>query len=188
MELNQVLRVLQALLAEEVPIRDMRTIAETLTQHAGQSQDSDALVRAVRAALGRAIVQNIAGGSDSVPLIALDPALEQMLQSTLGTAGGQGADAGRATLEPGMAESLQRAIRELVERQEMQGEPAVLVVLPDLRLWLSRWLRPTLRGLHVLAYTEIPDNRAVRVVATVGRDQVTRSGAANRAASEGIAS
>ncbi|MEQ8485066.1 MAG: flagellar biosynthesis protein FlhA [Pseudomonadales bacterium] len=188
MELNQVLRVLQALLAEEVPIRDMRTIAETLTQHAGQSQDSDALVRAVRGALGRAIVQNIAGGSDSVPLIALDPALEQMLQSTLGTAGGQGADAGRATLEPGMAESLQRAIRELVERQEMQGEPAVLVVLPDLRLWLSRWLRPTLRGLHVLAYTEIPDNRAVRVVATVGRDQVTRSGAANRAASEGIAS
>jgi flagellar biosynthesis protein FlhA len=198
MELNQLLRVLQNLLAEEVPIRDLRTIAETLTQHAAQSQDSDALTRAVRVALGRAIVQNIAGGSDSLPLIALEPALEQMLLTSLlstqggGTGHGQEGSSGRVALEPGMAESLQRSVRQLVERQETQGEPAVLVVLPELRFWLSRWLRPAVRGLQVLAYTEIPDNRAVRVVATVGRDdlagdkgrQPARAASATRMATE----
>jgi flagellar biosynthesis protein FlhA len=158
--------VLQALLAEEVPIRDMRTIAESLAQQAGNSQDPDALTAAVRVALGRSIMQHIAGSAPDVPLLALDPGLEQLLQNMLQQ---QGAGGGMA-LEPGLAERLQSSLRDLVQRQEAQGEPAILVVSPDIRSWLSRWLRAGIRGLHVLAYTEIPDNRQVRVVATVGRD------------------
>jgi flagellar biosynthesis protein FlhA len=166
LDLGLLLRVLQNLLAEEVPIRDMRTIAETLTQNVARSQDPDVLTAAVRVALGRAIVQNIAGNAHEVPLLALEPGLEQLLQSMFGNA--SGSPGGSMTLEPGMAESLQRSLRELVERQEANGEAAVLVVAPELRLWLARWLRPFIRRLHVLAYTEIPDSRPVRVVATVG--------------------
>ncbi len=165
-ELSGLLKVLQALLAEEVPIRDMRTIAESLAQQSANSQDPDALIASVRVALGRSIMQHIAGSTPDVPLLALDPGLEQLLQNMLqqqGTGGGM-------ALEPGLAERLQSSLRDLVQRQEAQGEPAILVVSPDIRSWLSRWLRAGIRGLHVLAYTEIPDNRQVRVVATVGRD------------------
>ncbi len=166
LELSGLLKVLQALLAEEVPIRDMRTIAESLAQQAGRSQDPDALIGSVRAALGRSILQYIAGSAPEVPLLALDPGLEQLLQNMLG----QGTGASGMALEPGLAERLQSSLRNLVQRQEAQGEPAILVVSPDIRSWLAKWLRAGIRGLHVLAYTEIPDNRQVRVVGTVGRD------------------
>ncbi len=164
LELGVVLKVLKNLLAEEVPVRDMRSIAETLAQVGSASQDPDALTAQVRVALARAIAQNIVGSAPELPLLALDPGLEQILQKSLGNAGGG------AALEPGLAERLQSSLRELVKRQEMNGDPSVLVVSPDIRLWLARWLRPALPGLHVLAYTEIPDNRPVQVVATVGRD------------------
>jgi flagellar biosynthesis protein FlhA len=174
-ELNLLLRVLQNLLAEEVPVRDMRTIAECLTQHAPRSQDPDTLTAAVRAALGRAIVQNIGGDVPELPLIALDPGLERILQNLLGGTAA-GANGGTLALEPGMAQSLQRAVREMVQRQEANGEPAILVVSPEIRTWLARWLRATVRGLHVLAYTEIPDTRKVRVVATIGRNDLETGG------------
>ncbi|HEX6999673.1 MAG TPA: flagellar biosynthesis protein FlhA [Gammaproteobacteria bacterium] len=163
LELNVVLKVLQNLLLEEVPVRDMRTIAETLVQHAAHTKDPAALTAAVRVALGRAIVQGIAGGRAELPLMALDPALEQLLHKAVASSPGAPA------LEPGLAERLQQAVRETCARLEANGDPAILVVGPELRPWLARWLRPGIRGLHVLAYTEIPDNRAVRVVATLGR-------------------
>ncbi len=165
LELGTVLKVLRNLLVEEVPVRDMRSIAETLAQHGGVSQDPDALTGAVRVALSRAIVQNVAGSAAELPLIALDPALEQILQHTVRDAAAGGA------LEPGLAERLQGSLRETVKRQEVNGDPSVLVVSPEIRTWLARWLRPAIRGLHVMAYTEIPEQRAVRVVATVGREE-----------------
>src|SRR5690606_8221785 len=153
LELNVVLKVLQNLLQEEVAVRDMRTIAETLVHHAARTQDPDALTAAARVALGRAIVQSIAGSRAEIPLLALDP-----------------------SLEPGLADRLGQSLREAVAKLEASGDPAILVVAPELRPWLSRWLRPGLDALHVLAYTEIPDNRAVRIVATIGRDDTASSG------------
>ncbi|MFP4684221.1 MAG: FHIPEP family type III secretion protein, partial [Ectothiorhodospira sp.] len=100
-----------------------------------------------------------------LPLIAIDPSLEQILQKSA-----QGASGGGLGMEPGLAERLQRSIARAAERQEMAGEPTVLVVSPDIRPWMARWLRSAVRGLHVLAYTEIPDNKQIRVVATVGRE------------------
>ncbi|EHQ51958.1 flagellar biosynthesis protein FlhA [Ectothiorhodospira sp. PHS-1] len=163
--LGVVLKVMQNLLAEQIPVRDMRTIAETLAEHGAKSQDPDALTAAVRVSLSRAIVQNIVGTASELPLLAIDPALEQILQKS--SQGGSGAGLG---IEPGLAERLQRSIAEASQRQEMSGEPSVLVVSPDIRPWMSRWLRSAVRGLHVLAYTEIPDSKQIRVVATVGRE------------------
>jgi len=163
--LGVILRVLQNLLEEQVSIRDTRTIAETLAEHGAKSQDPGVLTGAVRVALSRAIVQNIVGSAVELPLIALDPSLEQILQKS-----SQGAGSNGPGIEPGLAERLQKSIAEAAQRQEMAGEPAVVVVSPDIRAWVSRWLRSAVRGLHVLAYTEIPDTKRIRVVATVGRE------------------
>jgi len=163
LSLGIVLRVMQNLLSEQIPIRDMRTIAETLADHGARSQDPVALTAAVRAALSRFIVQGITDSYEDLPLIALDPGLEQVLQRSLQATGSAGLG-----IEPRLAERLQRGASEAAQRQEIAGEPAVLVTSAELRPWLARWLRPMVRGLHVLAYTEIPDNRPVRVVATLG--------------------
>ncbi|TBR37210.1 MULTISPECIES: flagellar biosynthesis protein FlhA [Dyella] len=164
MALGVVVKVLQNLLAERVPIRNMRSIVESLAEHAGQSQDPGALTAAVRVALGRQIVQEIAGLGTEVPVITLAPDLEQILMSSLGNGGVAG-----AAVEPGLADRLQQSVADAARRQEMSGEPAVLLVAPPLRPWLARFTRHVAQNLHVLAYNEVPDNRRVRLVQALGR-------------------
>jgi flagellar biosynthesis protein FlhA len=161
--LGVVVRVLQGLLAEQVPIRNLRSIVESLAEHAPRTQDPVALQGQVRIALGRQIVQDLAGPSNELPVITLEPDLEQLLQST--AAG----SAGSPVMEPGLAERLQARLAETTQRQESAGEPAVLLVAPPLRAALARFARAGVPGLRVLAWNEIPDNRRVRLVAAVGR-------------------
>jgi flagellar biosynthesis protein FlhA len=160
--LAAVVRVLQGLLAEQVPIRNLRLIIETLAEHAARTQDPAVLQAQVRVALGRQIVQDIVGSTGEVPVITLEPDLEQLLQSSLN-------GSAAAALEPGLAERLQQRLAESAQRQEAAGEPAVLMVAPSLRSALARFARASLPGLHVLAWNEIPDNRRIRLVAAVGR-------------------
>jgi flagellar biosynthesis protein FlhA len=163
--LSVVVRVMQGLLAERVPIRNLRTIIETLAEHAPRSQDAGILTAQVRIALGRQIVQDIVGGAAELPVITLEPDVEQLLQGSLQ---GQGA-AGGAAIEPGLAERLQTRLAESARRLEAAGDPSVLMVAPQLRNTLARFTRATVPNLHVLAWNEIPDNRRVRLVAAVGR-------------------
>jgi flagellar biosynthesis protein FlhA len=165
MPLSAVVRTLQGLLAERVPIRNIRTIIETLAEHAPRAPDPTALQNLVRVALGRQIVQDIAGIAGELPVITLEPDLERLLQNSLaGTPGSQSPG-----LEPGLAERLQQRLTESAQRQELSGEPAVLLVAPPLRHTLARFMRATVPNMHVLAWNEIPDNRKVRLVTAVGR-------------------
>jgi flagellar biosynthesis protein FlhA len=161
--LSTLVRVLQGLLAERVPIRNMRTIIETIAEHAPKSQDASVLLGHVRVALGRQIVQDIAGVSNELPVVTLEPDLEKLLHGSLA---GNAANPG---LEPGLAERLQQRLAEATRRQETAGEPAVLLVPPQLRHTLARFTRSSVPNLHVLAWNEIPDNRKVRLVSAVGR-------------------
>ncbi|HUA25463.1 MAG TPA: flagellar biosynthesis protein FlhA [Steroidobacteraceae bacterium] len=161
--LSTVVRVLQSLLAERIPIRNIRTIVETLSEHAPRSQDAAVLLSHVRVALGRQIVQDIAGIAAELPVITFEPDLERLLTGSLA------ANATSPGLEPGLAERLQQRVGEASRRQEASGEAPVLLVPPPLRAQLARFLRATLPSLHVLAWNEIPDNRKVRVVTAVGR-------------------
>ena len=161
--LATVVRVLQGLLAERVPIRNLRAILETLAEHGPRSPDPQVLQAQVRVALGRQIVQEIAGLTDELPVITLEPDLEQLLANSVN---GQSATPG---LEPGLAERLQRRLVESTQRQEAAGEPAVLLVPPPLRATLARFLRSSVPQLRVLAWNEIPDSRRVRLVTTVGK-------------------
>ncbi|HJS89706.1 MAG TPA: flagellar biosynthesis protein FlhA [Steroidobacteraceae bacterium] len=161
--LSAVVRVLQSLLAERIPIRNIRTIIETLAEHAPRSQDPAVLLTHVRVALGRQIVQEIAGIAAELPVITFDPELERLLSGSLA------ANSTSPGLEPGLAERLQQRVAEASRRQEASGEAPVLLVPPPLRAQMARFLRAAMPNLHVLAWNEIPDNRKVRVVTAVGR-------------------
>jgi flagellar biosynthesis protein FlhA len=161
--LNAVVKVLQGLLAERIPVRNLRAIVESLAEHAGRGNDTQALLAQVRIALGRQIVQDIGGFVDELPVITLETELEQLLVNSVAAGGAS------PGLEPGLADRLQQKLSDAARHQESVGEPAVLLVPPVLRTTLARFARAAIPQLHVLAWSEIPDNRRVRLVATVGR-------------------
>jgi len=160
-----ILRVLQNLLQEGVPIRDMRTIAETLAEQATKSQDAGALTAAVRVSLARSIVQQVIGPIGEIPVVVLEPGLERLLQQTLVNAGEDGAG-----VEPGMLEQLQRALQDTSRQQEVSGQEMVLLVAAAIRPWMAKFARHSVPGMRVLSYNEIPDNRQIKVISTIGRN------------------
>jgi flagellar biosynthesis protein FlhA len=164
LSLSTMVKVLQTLLYEGVPIRDMRTICQTLCEYGPKSQDPDVLVSALRIALKRLIVQDITSGGDEIPVITLAPDLEQMLHKSLQAGGEDGAG-----IEPGLAEKIQQSLTEASQQQELAGEPSVLLTSGMLRPVLSRFLKHAVVGLHVLSYQEIPDDKQIKIVSSVGQ-------------------
>ena len=162
--LSTVVKILQTLLFEGVPIRDMRTIVQTLSEYGPRSQDPDVLVSAVRIALKRLIVQEITQGAKEIPVITLAPELEQMLHQSLQAGGEDGAG-----IEPGLADKLQKSLQQASQQQELEGEPAVLLTSGMLRPVLSRFLKYSVAGLHVLSYQEVPDDKQIKIVSSVGQ-------------------
>jgi flagellar biosynthesis protein FlhA len=165
LSLGAVLKVMQNLLMEGVPIKDVRSIAEALAEGALKSQDPDALTTGVRIALSRTIYEQINGLAPELEVLSLEPRLEQMLQDAVR---GQQQSMG---LEPGLAEQMLQQINEGVIEMENQGKPAVLLVASTIRLWLASLVKSNHRGLYVLAYDEIPAEKQIRVVGTVGSAQ-----------------
>lgn len=155
-------KVLQSLLDEGVHIRDMRTIIETVADHATRTQNADEIATQVRNALGRAIVQQLFPGSSEMQVMSLDPALERLLSQAIGG----GSD--NTSFEPGLADTLVRETAAAAKRQEDLGLPAVLLVPASLRLLLSRFLRRTVPQLKVLAHNEVPENRIIKVTSVIG--------------------
>lgn len=163
LSLGVVTRTLQNLLNEGVPIRDMRTITEALMEASSRTQDPEMLTTLVRPKLGRMIVQSLLENRSALSVMTLDPSLEQLLHNLLQ----QNANNPNVVLEPGLAESLFSSLRESVRTVEEQGYPAVLVVSPQIRLWLARAVRHRTNDLTVLSYSEIPDEQEVKVVQTI---------------------
>ncbi len=163
LELSVIVKVLQNLLQERIAIRDLRTIAETLAEHGGKSQDAGVLSAQVRISLGRQIVQNIFGMASELTVMTLHPSLEQILLQSV-----QGQDGNVMAFEPGMAQMIHSSLKKASENQQARGEPEVLLVSQSLRSMLARMVRHAIPGLHVLSYDEVPDDRQLRVVASIG--------------------
>ena len=163
LSLGVVTRTLQNLLSEGVPIRDMRTIADALMEASARTQDPEILTSLVRPKLGRMIVQSLLENRSTLAVMTLDPSLEQLLHNLLQ----QNTNNPNVVLEPGLAESLFSALRESVRAVEEQGYPAVLVVSPQIRLWMARAVRHRAHDLTVLSYSEIPDEQEVKVIQTI---------------------
>ncbi|EGQ8406747.1 flagellar biosynthesis protein FlhA [Vibrio parahaemolyticus] len=161
--LGVVVKVLQNLLNEAIPIRDIRTIVQTLAEYSSKSQEPDILTAAVRISLKRLIIQEINGIEPELPVITLIPELEQILHQTMQASGGESAG-----IEPGLAERLQSSLSHATQEQELKGEPAVLLTSGVLRSTLAKFVKNTIPNLRVLSYQEIPDEKQIRIVQAVG--------------------
>ncbi len=161
--LSTITKTLQNILDEDIPLKDMRTILEVLSTASSGTQDPDALTAAVRPRLGRMIVQSLVDIERTLPVITLDPGLEQMLHNVLQ----QSAENQGLVIEPSLAESLFSSLGEHSNKIENEGNPAVLVVSPSIRPWLAKIIKHRVRDLTVLSYNEIPDDQPIKVVATV---------------------
>ncbi|MFN7184447.1 MAG: flagellar biosynthesis protein FlhA [Thermomonas haemolytica] len=158
--MSVVVKVLQSLLAEKVPLRQIRRIVEALLEHGIHTQDPATLTAAVRVALGAFIVQELNGMAPELPVFTLAPQLERILQDSVN---GQG-----AALEPGLAERLHQNLSECVTRQEQRGEPAILLVPGGIRAAIARLVRHSVPQLSVLAYGEVPEDKRLRLLGAIG--------------------
>mgnify|MGYP000597813621 FL=1 len=164
------LKILQNLLIEDVPIRDMRSIAEALVNIAVKGADATQLTESCRQGLKRMIVQSLCGAEAEIPVITLEPELEQLLLKSVQQSQKNGvSDDMGLVLEPRIVESLQRSLSESAQRQEMLGKPAILLVSAPLRPVLARFIRFGSESMKVLSYQEVPDNKQINIVATVGQ-------------------
>jgi flagellar biosynthesis protein FlhA len=149
-------KVLQLLLEESVHIRDIRTIIESIAEHATTVTDPAELARRVRVALSPAIVQQIYGPLRELNVIAIDPPLERLLVQALGNASGP-------ALDPGVADMLSRSAAEVAMKQEEIGVPACLLVPDAIRNAIARLVRRVAPRLQVLAHSEIPETHTIRI-------------------------
>ena len=154
-----VARVLQNLLSERIALRQLRKIVESLVENAPHTQDPALLTAAVRTALGRFIVQEIAGNAPELPVYTLNPQLERVLQESMQGNG--------AALEPGLAERLHQSLAECVAKQEARNEPSVLLVPAPVRQPLARMVRHSVPQLSVLAYNEVPEDKRLKLVGSI---------------------
>ena len=158
--LSTVQKVMQNLLDEGMHVRDMRTILETLAEHAPQTQDATVLTGLVRVALGAAIVQQFYPSAQELQVIGMDKELEYVLAQAL--------QAGGSAIEPGLANTLLREARNATQTQEQLGLPAVLLVPGHIRDLLARFLKRSLPQLRVISQDEVPGFKTVRFTSMVG--------------------
>jgi len=165
--LATVTKVLQNILDDGVSVRDMRTIIEVLSTESGHTQNADELTAAVRPRLGRMIMQGLVDVNDSLPVMTLNPSLEQLLHNIIQ----QSSNPQNLVIEPKLAEGLFQALTKNSQDVENQGHPAVLVVSPAIRPWLAKIIKHRISDLTVLSYGEIPEDQTVNVVATIDVEQ-----------------
>ena len=161
MSLADVTRVISNLLEEGVPIRDIKTIAETLSLHRGSEKRPDDLTTEVRVALGASIFQTIAGGALELPVMVLDPQLEQIMTNAVQNNGG--------VIEPNLIDTMITGIGEATGKMEAEGASPVLLVSGAIRGFLATLLKGRMANFYILAYDEIPADKNIRVVTTIGK-------------------
>ncbi len=164
LSLSTVVKVLQSLLNENVAVRDIRSIVQTLVDYGPRSQDAEVLTAACRISLKRMIVQEIIGNEPELPVITLSNELEQILHQSMQAGGSDGAG-----IEPGLAERIQNSLVEASQQQELLGQAAVLLTSGVLRGTLAKFVKHTIPSLHVLSYQEIPDDKQIKIISSIGQ-------------------
>ncbi len=161
--LGEIQKVLQNLLRERVPIRDMVSILEAIADGVRMNRDTDFLTEHVRQAMARTICRQYAGSENKLEVITLHPRLEQTVADSI-----QPTQLGNyPVLEPGLARQVLEAIREAVEKVMMRGTNPVILCSPRTRLPLKRFTERHLPGLAVLSLNEISTSVEAEVVGTV---------------------
>ena len=162
--LGTVVKVLQNLMNEGVPVRDMLSIVQTLVEYGPKSQDAEILTAAVRITLRKFIIQELVGPELEVPVITLAPEREQMLHKSMQMAGDDGAG-----IEPGLAERLQKSLTDGAQKQELAGDAPILLTSGILRSVLAKFVKYTIPSLRVISYQEVPDDKQIKIVSSIGQ-------------------
>jgi flagellar biosynthesis protein FlhA len=170
--LSSFVKVLQNLLAEGVPLRDMRTILETISEGVATTKEQEALTAMVRIKLGRLIVQEANQAESTLEVLTLDPSLEQLLSDLVRSA----ANIEEVALEPNLSESFFSAISESIKQLEENEKEAVLVVSPIIRPWLAKLLRRASQEVRVLSYREVPDDQSIKIIQTIELEEKPEDG------------
>jgi flagellar biosynthesis protein FlhA len=170
--LSSFVKILQNLLAEGVPLRDMRTLLETVSEGVANTKDPDALTAMVRIRLGRLIVQEASQEQATLEVLTLDPGLEQLLSDLVRSA----TTIDEVALEPNLSESFFSAISQSIKQLEEAEKEAVLVVSPILRPWLAKLLRRASQEVRVLSYREVPDDQSIKIIQTIELEEKSENG------------
>ena len=170
-QLSTVTQILQNLLSEGIPVKDMRTITEALTISKSEPSDADALTAEVRPKLGRMIIQPLIDPAGKLTVITFAGDLERILESSH-----QKSDGAHVLLEPKLAESILKALADNAHQIQERGAVPVLVVSPNLRQWLAKFVKLRVPDLHVLAYTEIPEEQKIELFGSIGGDNAIEDG------------
>lgn len=155
--------ILRILLSDGVPISDMRRILEGLGGSAGRGKTPAEMAEALRPALAPLLIQKVTSLGQTMPVITLAPELEQLILRTLRQSNEDG-----LMLDNKLAETLIRSINETSENLAAAGRPAICVVAPQIRRVFSNFVKPHLPQIIVLSFNELPENRHVEVVASIG--------------------
>ena len=166
LSLGEVGRVLEQLLRERVSIRDLGAILEALLEAAPVNKGLVALVEAARQALGRRLVRPLLDGEGMLPVLLLDPALEEEILLTLSPDGGQRMLAAQANAGTPVVRRLTDSVRQLIGAASAAALPVLLCPSPA-RYHVKRWLEPVLPRLAVVAAGEIPPEIRLRPMGTV---------------------
>ncbi|MCY9854600.1 flagellar biosynthesis protein FlhA [Vibrio mediterranei] len=165
----QQLKVYRQLLLDQVPLKDIRTIANTMLESAENTKDPILIAADVRCALRRTLVNLVAGQRKELSVYALSDELEQMLMTSLQQAQANGSVMlDSFPIEPNILSQFQQNLPLIKQQLKQQGLAPILLVMPQLRPLIARYARTFSQGLAVLSYNEIPENKQINVVGNLG--------------------
>ena len=160
--------ILRNLLVERVPINDLKKILEALSNLSDKKLSPDELSEAVRPAISSLLIQKISSVKEALNIVTFNPDLEQMLITMSKKSTSEG-----LLIDPNLAKQMIKSILEISEKSSSDGNPIVIVTSPIIRKDLSILLRQHIEDIVVLAFTELPESKRVKVIATVGEKITT---------------
>ena len=164
--LNILTSILKSLLAEKMPISDLKRILEVLASQNIKNMSPIELAEAVRPTISGLLIQQIAPLNSPLPIITFSAELEQMIVNIAKQTGANG-----LILEANLIQKIVTAINDVIEKLQSENRKAVMITAPVIRRDLSHMLRQHIPTLDVLSFTELPDNKKIEVVANIGSEE-----------------
>ena len=168
--LNIITSVLKSLLAERMPISDLRRILEVLASQNNKNASPIDIAETVRPAISGLLIQQIAPLNSPLPVITFSAELEQMIVNIAKQTGENG-----LILEANLIQKIVTAINSVMEKMQNENRKAVMITAPVIRRDLSHMLRQHIPSLDVLSFTELPDNKKIEVVANIGSEEQNKN-------------
>ena len=168
--LNILTSILKSLLAERMPISDLKRILEVLTTQNVKNASPIELAESVRPAISGLLIQQIAPLNSPLPIITFSAELEQMIVNIAKQTGANG-----LILEASLIQKIVSAINEVMEKMQSQNRNAIMITAPVIRRDLSHMLRQHIPSLNVLSFTELPDSKKIEVVANIGSEETSNN-------------